>query len=81
MTITETRNELAPPEGRRRIVVGFDGSDSSIKALDWAIAEAAHAPAVIDVVTSGAISATWVRAWSTRSRAAWSTSLTVVVNA
>ena len=52
MTITETRNELAPPEGRRRIVVGFDGSDSSIKALDWAIAEAAHAPAVIDVVTA-----------------------------
>jgi nucleotide-binding universal stress UspA family protein len=52
MTIAETRSELSPPEGRRRIVVGFDGSDPSIEALDWAIAEAAHAPAVIDVVTA-----------------------------
>jgi nucleotide-binding universal stress UspA family protein len=52
MTITETRSELAPTEEQRRIVVGFDGSDPSIKALDWAIAEAGHAPAVIDVLTA-----------------------------
>jgi nucleotide-binding universal stress UspA family protein len=52
MTLTETRSELAPPDGRRRIVVGFDGSGPSIRALDWAITEAAHIPAVIEVVTA-----------------------------
>jgi nucleotide-binding universal stress UspA family protein len=52
MTLTETTGELAPAEGRRRIVVGFDGSDPSIRALDWAIGQAAHIPAVIDVVTA-----------------------------
>jgi len=52
MTLTETASELARPEGHRRIVVGFDGSDPSIRALDWAITQAAHIPAVIDVITA-----------------------------
>lgn len=44
--------ELPVPENRRRIVVGVDGSDAGLKALDWAIGEARRWPAVIDVVTA-----------------------------
>ncbi len=40
------------PTPTRRIVVGVDGSTGSIKALDWAIAEAVHFPAALELVTA-----------------------------
>lgn len=41
--------EAAPPP---RIVVGVDGSDASVAALGWALREAEHLEAVLDVVTA-----------------------------
>ena len=40
------------PAPTRRIVVGVDGSAGSTKALDWAIAEAVHFPATLELVTA-----------------------------
>jgi nucleotide-binding universal stress UspA family protein len=36
--------------GRERLVVGIDGSESSVRALDWALAEGNRRSAVVDVV-------------------------------
>ena len=36
----------------RKIVIGVDGSDGSTKALDWAIAEALRAPAILELATA-----------------------------
>lgn len=36
----------------RRVVVGVDGSEGSVKALDWAIAETIRFPASLDLVTA-----------------------------
>ncbi len=36
----------------RRVVVGVDGSEGSVKALDWAIAESIRFPASLDLVTA-----------------------------
>jgi nucleotide-binding universal stress UspA family protein len=40
------------PTGSRRIVVGIDGSDSSLDALDWAADEAAASGAELRAVTA-----------------------------
>ncbi len=44
--------ELPVSPEQRRIVVGVDGSESGILALEWAIQEARRWPAVVDVVTA-----------------------------
>ncbi len=48
------------PEGRRRVVVGVEGSGGARSALRWAIGEARHRNAVVEVVT--AYSTTYVPA-------------------
>ncbi len=45
-------SEREEPTLTRRIVVGLDGSAGSVKALDWAIAEATHVPAVLELATA-----------------------------
>ncbi len=45
-------SELPTAPRQRRIVVGVDGSESSARALEWAIQEARRRPAVVDVVTA-----------------------------
>lgn len=52
MSTTDHLSQLSNPGLERRIVVGFDGSRPSLKALDWAIGEARDRPAVVDVVTA-----------------------------
>jgi nucleotide-binding universal stress UspA family protein len=36
----------------RRVVVGVDGSEGAVKALDWAIAETTRVPASLELVTA-----------------------------
>jgi nucleotide-binding universal stress UspA family protein len=43
---------LEPTASTHRIVVGFDGSVGSTRALDWAISQAQRTGAVLDVVTA-----------------------------
>lgn len=40
------------PTAVRKIVVGIDGSDGSVKALDWAIGDAVRSPASLELVTA-----------------------------
>jgi nucleotide-binding universal stress UspA family protein len=44
--------DLEEPTTTRRIVVGVDGSEGSVKALDWAIDEATRFPACLELVTA-----------------------------
>ena len=50
---------MESPEGVRRIVVGVDGSPSSVRALEWAIGEADRAGAVVDAVLVFDIGVGW----------------------
>lgn len=43
---------LEPPTSRHFVVVGIDGSEASVRALDWAITEAQQSGAVLDIVTA-----------------------------
>lgn len=52
MSGSGTAGELPDPGPAARIVVGYDGSLPSLKALDWAIEEARQRSAVLDVVTA-----------------------------
>ncbi len=52
MSETGAAGELAETGPARRIVVGYDGSASSLRALDWAMEEAQERSAVLDVVTA-----------------------------
>jgi|SRR5271157_3786395 len=40
------------PAGKGRIVVGVDGSDSSVRALDWAARQAERTGDVLEVITT-----------------------------
>ena len=44
--------ETEEPTAVRKIVVGIDGSDGSVKALDWAIGDAVRSPASLELVTA-----------------------------
>ena len=43
---------LEPPTSQRFVVVGIDGSEASVRALDWAITQAQQRGAVLDIVTA-----------------------------
>jgi nucleotide-binding universal stress UspA family protein len=47
--------ELPVPQEQPRIVVGVDGSESGARALEWAIGEARHLGAAVDVVGAWAL--------------------------
>ena len=49
---------------RQRIVVGIDGSDGARAALTWALTEAAHRGADVEVVTAFAFDFSWLDPYS-----------------
>lgn len=48
--VVVVRDVPAPPTGSQRIVVGVDGSETSVRALAWALDEARRRHAVVEVV-------------------------------
>ncbi len=51
---------MTDPGGSRRIVVGVDGSDHSLHALEWAIGEAQHTGAEVRVVLAYDSGLAWI---------------------
>ena len=49
---TEPAATARPTSSNHRIVVGVDGSENSMKALEWAAVEADHTHAVLDIETA-----------------------------
>jgi nucleotide-binding universal stress UspA family protein len=52
MTATETTETTDTTEDQRRIVVGVDGSPSSLDALEWAVRQGSLTGAVVEAVTA-----------------------------
>jgi nucleotide-binding universal stress UspA family protein len=52
MTATETTQTTDTTEDTRRIVVGVDGSPSSLDALEWAVSQGSLTGAVVEAVTA-----------------------------
>jgi nucleotide-binding universal stress UspA family protein len=49
---TEPSANADPPDPTHRVVVGVDGSDNSMRALEWAAAQADYTGAVLDIQTA-----------------------------
>jgi nucleotide-binding universal stress UspA family protein len=58
IAVVRLPEQHAAGTGPERIVVGIDGSDSSVRALDWALAEGRRRDAVVDVVHA------WQASWT-----------------
>jgi nucleotide-binding universal stress UspA family protein len=49
---TEPSANADPAETTHKVVVGVDGSDNAMRALDWAAAQADHTGAVLEIQTA-----------------------------